>query len=432
MERDNATTTQQRGQDESSKALSIQSALEADETHDVIGVVVNISVDAVNSKAQVLIADTSIPKDAYARLSLVGTDMVTASLGEVSVGDMLRFHGFNVAKHNSNKLPLVADFYPPWQEPDTGWTRLHIHGEQVSCEDEATARRIQDLIAWFPTTTFNDSIPALPCRRRLLSELHTAGITSHVVARVVSIDTAAVPPPAGSKKRKRWLPIKRHRTTVAVLSDGGEVMPFLDCAAHESTLKDAVQSGKEVLLTNVVTCAADEKSDRDVVLRPTDSTSVFPMLNSSSSERQAASYSCRETQFFSLTQDLLETGTTQTLSSPLRDVYIDELGVSLGDGKRFVSPNGFVSTIIDKSGNIPRYRDATLTLLDGMVVKADATMMQTLCGSIDPDTLLNHGRLRTHVTDLMRGLLDEQVTLTWTLQRDGDTYHATKCFLPRL
>lgn len=434
MERDK-TEQQQQGQDDSSSEpmRSIQHALDGPQscTHDVIGVVVKISLDAVNSKAQVLISDKSIQENAYARVSLVGTDTVTSSLAEVSVGDVLCFHGFKVTKHNSSKLPLVADFHSSWQEPEAGWTRVHKRGEQISCVDEATADRIRDLVEWFSITSFYDSIPALPCRRRRLNELHTPGITSHAVARVVSIDTAATTPP-GSRRRKRWLPLKKQQTMIAVLSDGSEVIPFVDCAAHEAALRGAIQSGKQVLVTNVVTCAAEERSNRDAVLRPTDTTSVTPMLDSRSGSKQQAASNTRETQCLSLTQEVPgPAARIQTLSSPLRDVYIDELGISLGDGKHFVSPNGFVSTIIDTSGRSPQYREATLTL-DGMVVKADASMMQTLCGSIDPETLLNHTRLRTHVTDLMRGLLDEKLTLTWTLERNGDTHYVTKCFLPRL
>lgn len=417
---------------------SIQHALnqESSGTHNVIGVVVKISIDTLNSKAQVLVADTTIEENAYARVSLQGTDTVTASLAEVSVGDVISFHGFRVTKHNANKLPLVADFYEYFQEPEAGWTRLHRNYEHVSCQDQSTSARVQELVEWFATTKFNNSIPSLPCRRRRLNELHTAGITTHVVARVASVDTAASAPPSGSRKQKRWLPLKKRRTTIAVLLDGNDVMPLLDCSTHEATLKQAIQSEKEVLLTNVVTCGSEEKSSRDViVLRPTDSTSIIPMIDDSTgtSQRQSASHSntCRETQCLSLTQDMPGASKTETLASPLRDVYIDELNVSLGDGNRFVSPNGFVNTIIDNSGGSPRYREATLTL-DGAVVKADSAMMQTLCGSIDPESLLQNGRLRTHVTDLMHGLLEEPVSLTWTLERNGDTRHATRCFLPRL
>jgi hypothetical protein len=153
------------------------------------------------------------------------------------------------------------------------------------------------------------------------------------------------------------------------------------------------------------------------------------MLSTYTDHREASN---RETQCLSLTQEVPGiTTSTQTLSSPLRDIFIDALNTSLGDGKFFVSPNGFVSAIIDQTGSHPRYRKATLTL-DGIVVKADADMVQILCGSMDPTSILQHARLRTHVTDLIRGLLDEEVILTWTLERNGDTYHATKCFLPRL
>lgn len=413
---------------------SIQHALEQESStvHDLIGIVVKISVDAVNSKAQVLIADPSIQENAFARVSLQGKDTVNAALAQVSVGDILHFHDFQVIKHNPVKLPLVADFSSSWQEPGGGWTCLHKHGDQVaSCQDETKATTIRELVDWFSSTAFNASIAALPCRRRRLSELHTAGISCHVIVRVVSVDTVVAP--TDSRKRKRWLPLKKYRTTVAVLSDGGEVMPLLDCAAHEAALKNAIQSDdNKVLLTNLVTCKAEEKSEHDIVLRTTDSSCAFPMSSSNKLQCQMSSNTSRETQYLSLTQDVPGAGaTTLTVSSPLRDVYIDELGISLGDGTRFVSPNGFVSTIIFKNGNSMSYRQATLTL-DGFVVKADASMMQTLCGCIDPESLMTHTRLRTHVTDLMRGLLDEQVTLTWTLERDNDTFHATRCFLPKL
>lgn len=419
----------QHDKEAASALTSIQHALHnnTSKTHDVIGIVVKISVDALNSKAQVLIADDSIPENAYARVSLFGNDAVTSSLVKVSVGDVLSFHGFQITRHDTTKLPLVADFQCSWQEPEAGWTRLYAHhGEaQVSCQDEDTTRSIQSLVQWFSKTKFNESIPSLPCRRRRLSELQAVGMTSHVVARVVSVDTAAAASTSASRnKRKRWLPLKKRRTTIAVLSDGDEIMPLLGCAAHEEALKEAI--GNEVLLTHVVTCVAEEKSDENIVLRPTESTTVIPRLDNAMSTGKRVNQ--QETQCISMTQEMPGAA---TLARPLTDVYIDELGISLGDGKRFVSPNGFVSTLVDTSGSHPCYRAATLTL-DGIVVKADAELMQTLCGSIDPVTLLNHSRLKTHVTDLMRGLLDEQVDLTWAIEQVNDVYYARKCFLPRL
>ena len=420
--------------------MSIQHALaqESSTIQNLIVVVTKISVDAVNSKAQVLIADDSIPENSYARVSLSGSDTVTSTLAKVCVGDVLSFHGFQVTRHDSSKLPLVADFQSSWQEPGAGWTRLFARktgGPVSSAGERDAAKRVESLVDWCSRSKFHNSIPSLPCRRRRLSELHAVGVTSHVVVQVASIDTAAAAPTdcmsASRKKRKRWLPLKKRQTTIAVLSDGDEVMPFLlDCANHEAALalKEAIQSGTKILLTHVVTgIANDDMLDDNIVLRPTESTTVIPMLNDgTSSSKRPNSDSTQPC--ISLTQDM-PGATTQTLSSPLRDVYIDELGISLGDGKRFVSPNGFVSTLIDSaSGN---YRAATLTL-DGVVVKANAKVIQTLCGSIDAATLLNHSRLKTHVTDLMRGLLEEQVDLTWTIEQQGDVYHVQKCFLPRL
>jgi hypothetical protein len=258
-------------------------------------------------------------------------------------------------------------------------------------------------------------------------------MTSHVVAKVVTIDTTAAAPcmPASGKKRKRWSPLKKRRATIAVLSDGDEVMAFLDCAMHEVALKQAVQSGGNVLLTHVITgIVNDDKLDENIVLRPTESTTVSPMLNDGMISNKRANPDSSTQQCISLTQDM-PGAFTRTLTSPLRDVYIDELGISLGDGKRFVSPNGFVSTLIDTSGSQPHYRAATITL-DGIIVKADAKIIQTLCGSIDAVTLLSHSRLKRHVTDLMRGFLEEHVDITWTIEQQSDVHHVQRCYLPRL
>jgi len=419
---------------------SIQHALthESSTIQTMIVVVTKIAVDAVNSKAQVLIADDSIPENAYARVSLSGSDTVTTSLAKVCAGDVLSFHGFQVTIHDSSKFPLVADFQSSWQEPGAGWTRLYASkiGGPVSCAQERDAtKRVESLIYWCSRSKFNDSIPSLPaCRRRRLSELHTIGMTSHVVVKVTSIDTAGAPADcmsASRKKRKRWLPLKKHQTTIAVLSDGDDVMPFSECSTHETALKEAIQSGTTVLLTHVVTSKTnDDKMEENIVLRPTERTTVIPMLNDGMSSSKRPSNTDSTQPFISLTQDM-PGSTIQSLSSPLRDIYIDELGVSLGDGKRFVSPNGLVSTLIDASASQPSYRAATLTL-DGVVVKADAKVIQTLCGSIDAATLLNHSRVKTYVADLMRGLLEEQVDLTWTIEQQGDVHLVQKCFLPRI
>ena len=211
MERGATTTTrqQQRHEKNSAPMTSIQHALthESSTIQTMIVVVTKIAVDAVNSKAQVLIADDSIPENAYARVSLSGSDTVTTSLAKVCAGDVLSFHGFQVTIHDSSKFPLVADFQSSWQEPGAGWTRLYASkiGGPVSCAQERDAtKRVESLIYWCSRSKFNDSIPSLPaCRRRRLSELHTIGMTSHVVVKVTSIDTAGAPADCMSASRKR-------------------------------------------------------------------------------------------------------------------------------------------------------------------------------------------------------------------------------------
>lgn len=391
------------------KALTIAEAVR-EGTMDIIAVVVRISIDASQATAQLLIADQSIPCNAYARVSLRGAAI--ASLAEVTVGDILCFNGLVRTNHESVRSPLMGDFRSSWE--DTGWTRLYQHGTTTNVPDE----RIQGLVSWFSTLKYNDSIPALPCRRRHLIELHAPGIVCHVVAHVVSFDTAA----GELHKRKRSTFAKK--TTFAVLTDGNEVMPFMDCGKYETMLKTAFSLGQEVLLTNVVTSLAG-MTNHDVVLRPTNSTSVVPMLTDT--ERKV---SVRQPlpDCLTLTQDL-SGKSAQTILSPLRDIYIDELGISLGDGKYFLSPNGFLSTIIDYNR---RYRQATLTL-DGIVVKADSSMMQILCGSIEAASMWTHTRLRRYVMEWIRALLQDEVNLSWSLERqDDDTYRVMKCVLPRL
>ena len=384
---------------------------------DIIGAVIKISVDAAHSRAQVLVADPSIPSNTYVRVSLSGPTV--ASLTEVSVGDVLRFNGL-VLTNQQKETSLVGDFRTSWEQTETGWTRLYQRGTAIDACMDTNASRIRELVEWFTTSKFNDSIPSLPRRRMRLSEIHTAGIVCHVAARVTSFDTATSTNKARKRKRSTS---SSTRSTFAVLTDGSNVMPFMDCGAHESALKHAIHSRQDVLLTNVVS-ACEGANHGDIVLRPTDSTRVVPMPTSLADSERKPPSGC-----LSLTQEL---SGVQTVVSPLVDVFIDELGVSLGDGKHFLSPNGFISTIIDSTSS-PRYREATLTL-DGLVVKAGASTMETLCGSTDATSLLKRGRFGRFVMDLIRGLLEEKTPITWTLDRGHgeDTYHVTSCFLPKL
>ena len=391
------------------KALTIAEAVR-EGTMDIIAVVVRIALDASKGTAQLHIADQSIPCNAYARVSLRGA--AVASLAEVSVGDILCFNGLVRTNHESVRSPLMGDFRSSWE--DAGWTRLYQHGSATNVHD----KRIRGLVSWFSTSKYNDSIPTLPCRRRHLKELHAPGIVCHVLAHVASFDTAA----GELHKRKRSTFAKK--TTFAVMSDGNEVMPFMDCGKYETTLKTALSMGQEVLLMNVVTSLAG-MTNHDVVLRPTNSTSVVPMLID-----RECNISARQSlpDCLTLTQEL-SGKSAQTVLLPLRDIYIDELGISLADGRYFLSPMGFLSTIID---NNRRYRQATLTL-DGIVVKADSSMMQILCGSIEAPSMWTHSRLRRHVMEWIRALLQDEVNLSWSLEwQDDGTYRATKCALPRL
>jgi hypothetical protein len=319
-----------------------------------------------------------------------------------------------MTNNDSIRSPLVGDFhFSAWE--DTGWTRLYQQGTRTILHDDT----IRELVVWFTASKYNDSIPALPRRRRHLKELDTPGIVCHVVARIASFDTAAGEPP----KRRGSTFVKK--TTFAVLSDGNEVMPFMDCGKYEIVLKDALISGQEVLLNNVVSSLAGT-ANHDIVLKPTNSTSVVPVLTATDRKLPArhAPPDC-----LTLTQEELPGTCTQTITSPLRDIFIDELGISLGDGKHFLSPIGFISTIIDDNR---RYRQATLTL-DGIVVKADSSTMQTLCGSVEAASMWTHTNLRRYVMELIRALLEDEVNLSWSLEQQHDkSYQVTKCVLPRL
>jgi hypothetical protein len=402
-------TEQRRGE----KALTIAEAVR-EGNGDIIAAVVRISIDAVQARAQLLMADQSIPFNAYARVSLRGASV--SSLADVSVGNVLRFNGLVMTNHESVRSPLVGDFRSSWQ--DTGWTRLYQQATTTRVHHD----RIQELIDWFSASKYNDSIPALPRRRRRLSELDTPGIVCHVVARIASFDTAAGEP----QTRKRSQAFAK-KTTFAVLSDGNEVMPFMNCDKYETILKTAMSRGQEVLLTNVVSSLAGTGANH-VVLKPTNTTSVVPMCLTDTNRNLPARHAPPDC--LTLTQEEVPGTYTQTISSPLRDIYIDELGISLGAGKHFLSPIGFISTIIDNNNR--RYRQATLTL-DGIVVKADSSTMQALCGSVEAASMWTHTSLRRYVMELIRALLDDEVNLSWSLEQQRDnSYQVTKCVLPIL
>jgi hypothetical protein len=179
-------------------------------------------------------------------------------------------------------------------------------------------------------------------------------------------------------------------------------------------LKVAQQNGDTIQITNLM---SSENDAGEMVLNPTLQTLILPAAD------RRKSLSPIHTQ----QQSLLLVDDDTDIFSTIEAIFIDDVERLLDPND---APSAFTAALI-KTGPIPTYRAATVTLVGGVVVKANSSTIKTLCGSIAARDVLacaDTGRL---VQDLIKSLLtDTSVQLKWTMRADSNTVRRVE--IPRL
>lgn len=358
---------------------------------------------------------------------------------------------------------IVCEFQHSWRDPEAGpsWTRLcsiQQDGSAVYPEDHLLEKHmatpqsiIQSLVDWcsehsFVSDTIYSSRSGQP-QQRSLADIFTKGRMSHVIVRILSCDGSIVTPLTNNnnnnlrKRHKRSSNATTATSCIAMVSDeyltpsSQTVMALYECRKWETLLKGAVREKSLVRLTNLLSVST---SDGEIVLVPT-SESLFLLLGDSypvpqQRRRLLPSPSIEPLSQYPQDSDDGDGDDSLSLVALLEKVYIEDLDVSLGQDQQWLDTEELLSVLIDipnredndRSTTI-HYRPSILTVRgvtnNGQLleVHADSNVMQTLCGSVSANLVVEQNSLRTHVFDLMKALLREDLELHWHLRRINES-----------
>ena len=105
---------------------------------------------------------------------------------------------------------------------------------------------------------------------------------------------------------------------------------------------------------------------------------------------------------------------TKIVTSQILDIFIDDRNQCLSDEESLTDLDKLASILVNSRGDGSTYRNATITIdhnsagKDSFVVKADGSIVETLCCSC-PAIDLMEGKdvmaVRRHVRDLLRGFI---------------------------
>lgn len=326
----------------------------------------------------------------------------------------------------------------------------------AATRDEALRDQIERLAAWYRSshvesdgyafTSPTKSLVQAMCRRRRLRDIKSPGLLSDVAVRVLSYDGAS-PKPLGlggtrARGQRKWG--STLVTARASLSDGqaeSDMAAFNDCGRFGKALNTATEAGSSVLITRVKSHRAtgrDDSGEGGLSLVPTPETSIVVLTGEDQIRKRngfvyASQWDGTQTQGTTQTQlpspRSPEVSETVVVESTLEDIVV--CGGSSVSLKNWLSESSkLFDALVDTMPPDPTYRRAILTLdcnsvpQDFLIVEANIDIVETLCGSCPAAVLANSkvggertDLLRNHVSDLLRGMLQEKVLLRWTLQR---------------
>lgn len=384
----------------------------------VIAIVTNLSFHP-NNRAHVLIMDESCaPRNA--RITLYGNDCKGIA-NSVQSGDVVRFNELCLVSSSTRDLDVQHNFKRAsiCETDQPTWERMSEKGccmvtDRVN-DEEVNSSRVKELLLWYNQRK-NLPVQSLPCRRRRLHEIQAVGLISHVQVRVIAVEAASVRHQR-TKIRKCLMPTASIAT---LLDDDGDVASLVDCQGFQVALINALKARQRVQISSVRSIQPDE-GDSSVLLAPTYFTTI---VNCPSEKKWKARII--QTQEFST---LHSPPVIRTFSATVESIWIPDLNTYL-ERKHFLSPNAFAAILVNQE--TLTFRSVMLTLKETRVW-ASSDVVKLVCGSVEAKDVLLHFTTRRNVLELIQGLLEEDIELLWTVEKNaGEEYHVTNVLMKKL
>jgi len=345
-------------------------------------------------------------------------------------------------------------------------TATKVDENKVPDSMRTDPKYLEELVAWFQNSGYcltTKPLPPLTCQFRSLAELQTSqGVESHVVATVLQVETAHRLFSMSKKKKRRRSSVEAPPPTYVTLTDdNGTTVTnlYLDnlCSRHklfQPILSQANDEKQPVRLSHVVTKKRQLGADEVILLLPTNKTEITLAKDHEIKKQQQRIYNeATQASLLSMTQSqrhLTDANRPMEIQSPLLDIHVNGMSplarteclkdpsklyrLLRSDNDNKNEPRSFASAVI-----------LTLQESDGskrMVVQADGTVVQTLCGGIELEDLLlqNDTNLGAIAVNLFSSLLKERVMLRWTIllesdsqgDEEQDSYRVLSVSLPKL
>ena len=382
---------------------------------DVIAIVTNQSIQS-DHRAHVIVIDASVaPRNV--RIAMYGTDC--HGLIDVNVGDVLKFHNLQLV--SIRDADVMYDFKRATihETDQPAWVRLADRGSCIDRNDDNDAAQVLQLLNWYNETNLL-TVESLPCQRRQLQEIHTVGLISHVLVRVIAVEAAPVRQRL-YRKRKRLA--SAHTWIIAtLLDDHGDVASLVDCQRWQVALKDVMTHGQRVQISHVRSIPSADEVDSSVSLTPTASTTIVNYSTVGNLQKKPPQ--ATQTQELSI---LSPKRAMMTFRSSVNCIHVPELCTVL-ERKHFLSPSAFAAIMVNQETQ--SFRTMLLTLNETQVW-ASAEIVQVLCGSVEAKEVSLHVNTRRNVMELIRGLLDDNVELQWTVEKEAaEDFRVSSVSLP--
>jgi hypothetical protein len=348
--------------------------------------------------------------------------------------DIVRFNRVAIRSQlvDDNDGSTRIAFHHAWDEREGGmdFCRLARINEAGSVamelippppEFETNVDAMQELVEWIKRTRNIRRLGGIPCQAQPIASIQ-AGMTLHLRANVEAVVIIGVEqqhhqPP--NSKRRRFHP-KRHRLPgcYATLGDyTGSIALFLEhrFVSLISTLHSAHRSCSGIEITH---CTACRHKDDEIYLMPTDRSvvSTIARLDRPLSSEQTKSASPEEpTIVFRGVAERQE-----LVTCTIRDIVVE--GVSLVRQKQtyLVDENVEELHALMRMDEM-RYKDIRLELEEVSSGKrystvASTSIVEKLLGDTSIDSWKSNVPLQRIVVRLIRGVVEDNVPLLWTIE----------------
>jgi hypothetical protein len=426
---------------------------------------------------------SSDPCIQMAQFCLYGTgEVARVQQEQIQVGDLIRINGVSLKEgpFSSPSSPCFH-FSAACPEPGTRWVRLgsfHSSTEFDLIPESSTRHstvgmltcpeRIKALTDWFVNTQAQGSLQLLPqstsamqlpCRKRCLQELQTSvGIRSNIQVRVTNIFsqparmvTSTVRTRNKTNKKQKYQHPVPQLVVATVTDDSGIIMSLVDAEGRFQALLDeamANRSTKGLVVTNVLTKSASKLggvklacATNETVLLATSESNAFLVSALPIEHSPMIDTDETQTQVFGSTDFYQQHGKKETFASEIMDLEVDGVSFRRNPKQIFSSVAAFQKRILlvgdgRASGGLS-YRTTAKVHFHTKSgyrnpVEVAPSVLQCLCGGLDPSDLVSDKSLCQHSMDFVRALIHDKVQLKWTINWEHPVPIVTKVVLHKL